>query len=133
MASHSQSSCLALRSLVRISSNCRCGRWRLRKACLWKSSACLPARVSQMGSLGGEELAGLSQAFLQAGVRSLLVSLWEVNDSATAALMQSFYDARESGVDKAVALRQAMTQIQQDPCWSHPYYWGAFVLIGDWE
>ena len=40
-----------------------------------------------VGSLGGEELAGLSQAFLQAGVRSLLVSLWQVNDLATAALM----------------------------------------------
>jgi tetratricopeptide (TPR) repeat protein len=97
-------------------------------------SACESGRV---GSLGGEELAGLSQAFLQAGVRSLLVSLWEVDDPATAALMQAFYTQwQERGADKALALRQAMTQIQQDPqnpYWSDPYYWGAFVLIGDWE
>jgi TPR repeat protein len=84
-------------------------------------------------TLGGEELAGLAQAFLQTGVRSLLVSLWPVNDLATAALMQAFYTARQAGADKALALRQAMTQIQQDPRWSHPYYWGAFVLVGDWN
>jgi CHAT domain/Tetratricopeptide repeat len=93
-------------------------------------SAC---ESGQVGSLGGEELAGLSQAFLQTGVRSLLVSLWKVNDPATAALMQAFYTARQAGADKALALRQAMTQIQQDPRWSHPYYWGAFVLVGDWD
>jgi len=93
-------------------------------------SACESGQVS---SLGGEELAGLSQAFLQAGVRSLLVSLWRVNDLVTAALMQAFYTARQAGADKALALRQAMTQIQQDPRWTHPYYWGAFVLMGDWD
>jgi tetratricopeptide (TPR) repeat protein len=93
-------------------------------------SAC---ESGQVGSLGGEELAGLSQAFLQAGVRSLLVSLWQVNDPATAALMQAFYAARQAGADKALALRQAMTHIQQDPHWTHPYYWGAFVLLGDWD
>ncbi len=95
-------------------------------------SAC---ESGQVGSLGGEELAGLSQAFLQAGVRSLLVSLWRVDDPATAALMQAFYNAREEGADKALALRQAMTQVQQDrqhPYWRHPHYWGAFILLGDW-
>lgn len=97
-------------------------------------SAC---ESGQVGSLGGEELAGLSQTFLQAGVRSLLVSLWEVNDPATSALLRAFYTYwQERGVDKAQALRQAMTQIQQDRqhlYWSHPYYWGAFVLVGDWD
>jgi CHAT domain-containing protein len=93
-------------------------------------SACESGRL---GSLGGEELAGLSQAFIQAGVRSMLVSLWRVNDPATAALMQAFYTARQAGADKALALRQAMTQIQQHPRWTHPYYWGAFVLVGDWD
>jgi CHAT domain-containing protein len=87
----------------------------------------------QASTLGGEELAGLSQAFFQAGARSLLVSLWRVSDSATAALMRAFYSERLAGADKAQALRQAMTQVQQDPRWTHPYYWGAFVLIGDWD
>jgi len=94
-------------------------------------SACESGRV---GSLGGEELAGLSQSFLQAGVRSLLISLWEVNDPATAAFMRAFYIKwQEEEADKARALRQAMSQIQQDPRWSDPYYWGAFVLMGDWD
>jgi CHAT domain/Tetratricopeptide repeat len=93
-------------------------------------SACESGRV---GSLGGEELAGLSQAFLQAGVRSLLVSLWQVDDQATGELIKAFYGARQDGADKALALRQAMTQIQQNPRWSDTYYWGAFVLVGDWD
>jgi CHAT domain-containing protein len=96
-------------------------------------SAC---ESGQVGFLGGEELAGLSQAFLQAGVRSLLASLWRVSDPATAALMQAFYTAREAGTDKALALRQAMTEVQHDsqhPRWRHPYYWEAFILMGDWD
>jgi CHAT domain-containing protein len=83
-------------------------------------------------SLGGDELASLGQAFLQAGARSVIVSLWNVNDSATAALMKSFYEGRRAGVDKAQALSQAMTQIREQEKWRHPYYWGAFVLMGDW-
>jgi len=84
-------------------------------------------------SLGGDELAGLGQAFLQAGARSVIVSLWRVNDSATAALMKAFYEARRSDeVDNAQALSQAMTQIQEQEKWQHPYYWGAFVFMGDW-
>lgn len=93
-------------------------------------SAC---ESGQVGILGGEELAGLSQAFLQAGVRSVLVSLWRVDDLATAALILTFFRKIQAGADKALALRQAITDIQQDPRWKHPYYWGAFVLIGDWN
>ncbi len=93
-------------------------------------SACASGQV---GSLGGEELAGLSQAFLQAGVRSLLVSLWRVSDPATAALMKAFYAARQAGADKAQALRLAMSGLQRDPRWTHLHYWGAFTLVGDWE
>jgi hypothetical protein len=52
MASHSQSTCVEQRNLVRISSNCRCGRCRLWKDRSWKSSACLPARVRKAGDGG---------------------------------------------------------------------------------
>jgi len=48
MASQSQRICLALRNLVRSSSNWTCGMWRLRKQRSWKISACLPARVSHV-------------------------------------------------------------------------------------
>jgi len=54
-----------------------------------------------------------------------------VNDPATAALMSAFYAARGAGADKAVALSQGMGQVRAQERWSHPYYWGAFVLMGD--
>jgi len=93
-------------------------------------SAC---QTGMAGSLGGDEMAGLAQAFLQAGARSLLVSLWAVNDPATAELMTAFYAARQAGADKARALGQAMDHVHAQPKWAHPYYWGAFVLMGDWR
>jgi CHAT domain-containing protein len=90
-------------------------------------SAC---ESGQVGSLGGEELAGLSQAFLQAEVHSLVVSLWPEDDPATAAFTRALSTARQAGSDKALALRQAMTWIQQDPRWTYPCYWGAFTFVG---
>ena len=90
-------------------------------------SAC---QTGMAEALGGDELAGLAQAFLQAGARSLVVSLWSVNDPATAALMTAFYAARHAGGDKATALSQAMADVRKE--WPHPYYWGGFVLMGDW-
>jgi CHAT domain-containing protein len=86
------------------------------------------------GSLGGDEIAGLSQAFFYAGTRSLLVSLWAVNDPATAHLMTKFYQQWHRGTDKAKALYGAM-EATRKVCteWEHPYYWGAFNLVGDWR
>ena len=98
-------------------------------------------------SMGGDELAGLAQAFFQAGTRSLLVSLWSVEDPATAALMTAFHRARQAGADKAQALSQAMAQVQQteekeeeekeekeeEERWAHTHYWGPFVFMGLWD
>jgi hypothetical protein len=56
MASHSQSTWVELRSLVRSSSSCRCGMCRLRKQRSWKTSACLPARVSQVMTVAEDPL-----------------------------------------------------------------------------
>jgi tetratricopeptide (TPR) repeat protein len=83
-------------------------------------------------ALSGDEVAGLAQAFLHAGARSLIVTLWNVNDSSTASLMRTFYDARRAGVDKAQALSKAMATVQAQENWHHPYYWGAFVFVGYW-
>jgi len=95
-------------------------------------SAC---QTGMAGSLGGDEMAGLSQALLYAGARSLLVSLWTVNDPATAHLMAGFYQGwRKQGLDKATALREAMEATRNArPAWAHTYYWGAFTLVGDWR
>jgi hypothetical protein len=84
-------------------------------------------------SLGGDELAGLGRAFMYAGVRSMLVSLWKINDMATAELMAAFYDAYCGGADKAEALSQAMGKIRAQQRWQHSYYWGSFILMGNWD
>ena len=84
------------------------------------------------GTLGGDELAGLAHSFLHAGARSLLVSLWEVSDPATATLMESFYLATARGIDAAAALAAAQTELRARPDYADPYYWAAFVLMGNW-
>jgi CHAT domain-containing protein len=86
-----------------------------------------------VASMGGDEMMGLSQAFLQAGAKSLLVSLWKVEDESTAVLMDNFYNFWLGGNDKAEALRKAMDRVSEDEKWNNMFYWGGFNLIGDWR
>ena len=86
----------------------------------------------------GEGLLGLRRAFLVAGSRSVISSLWSVGDEATAQLMDVFYsNLWQRGLGKADALRQAqLTMIAraraaEEPV--DPHRWGAFVLDGDWR
>ncbi|MET8154156.1 CHAT domain-containing protein [Actinoplanes sp. NPDC049668] len=82
--------------------------------------------------LGGYEFAGLSQAFLQAGVRCLVASLWRVDDPATAALMASFYGAWRDGLDLDRCLARAVSAARPaGPGRAHSS--DAFVLSGDWS
>jgi CHAT domain-containing protein len=76
----------------------------------------------------GDELLGLVRGFLTAGASSLVVSLWAVNDPATALLMKVFYEQLQQGNSARSALRQAALQTRQH--YAHPYYWAPFVLIG---
>ena len=76
---------------------------------------------------GGDEVQSLSRAFLYAGAGGVLVSLWNVNDKATALLMEAFYKKLKSA-DKAQALRLAQIELQKNPAYSSPYYWAAFYL-----
>ena len=78
--------------------------------------------------VGGDELLGLVRGLLYAGARSVLVSLWDVNDQSTARFMTSFYRHLAVCPDKAEALRRAMSDLRGE--WDHPYYWAPFVLIG---
>lgn len=82
----------------------------------------------------GEGLVGLTQGFMYAGARRVVVSLWNVNDKATADLMQRFYSGmlREKQSPSA-ALRKAQAEMWQQKQWRSPYYWGAFVLQGEWN
>ncbi|MDX2032207.1 MAG: CHAT domain-containing tetratricopeptide repeat protein [Blastocatellia bacterium] len=77
---------------------------------------------------GGDEILGLVRGFMCAGAVSLVVSLWAVNDPATAKLMPEFYDRVRLGVDYGRALREASLAIRAEH--PHPYFWAPFVLIG---
>jgi CHAT domain-containing protein/tetratricopeptide (TPR) repeat protein len=85
-------------------------------------------------SIRGEGLIGLAQGFMYAGARSLVASLWQVPDRATGELMARFY--RHIFVDAATpgaALRRAQISMASERRWRDPYFWGAFVLVGDWD
>lgn len=76
----------------------------------------------------GDELIGLVRGLLSAGAQSLLLTLWDVNDSSTADFMKAFYTRLFNRPDRATALREAMVEVRQK--YPHPYYWAPFVLIG---
>jgi CHAT domain-containing protein len=82
----------------------------------------------------GEGLLGLSQGFMYAGARSLIASLWQVSDRATAELMTKFYRFMlNDGMPPAQALREAQLASAAERRWSDPYFWSGFVLLGDWR
>ena len=78
----------------------------------------------------GDDIVGLTRAFLFAGSPSVVASLWAVNDRSTMRLMSGFY-GRLAGSDKATALAEAQRElVARGGRYSHPYFWGAFVLVG---
>jgi tetratricopeptide (TPR) repeat protein len=92
----------------------------------------LSACDSGLGAIGGgDEVLGLSRAYLYAGAQSLVLALWRVEDEASASLMQEFYRNLLAGQTKAAALRQAQLALLANPVYRHPFYWATFVLLGD--
>ena len=79
---------------------------------------------------GGEGVAGLLWGPMAAGARSVIASLWMVNQEATAALMDEFHGARVVGLGEARALRFARTTLAGDRRYAHPHYWAGFVAYG---
>jgi CHAT domain-containing protein len=100
------------------------------KADLVVLSACLTG-LGQ--TVRGEWIVGLTRAFQYARAKSVIVSMWSVSDASTAALMSAFYQELRRGVVKDVALQKAMVAVRNNPKWTHPYYWSAFILTGDWK
>jgi CHAT domain-containing protein len=82
--------------------------------------------------VNGEGVLGLTRAFFYAGARNVAVSLWNVNDSATATLMRNFYRNLNRGLPKGEAMRQAKLAMLRgsQASWQHPYFWAAFVVQG---
>ena len=82
----------------------------------------------------GEGLVGLTQGFFRAGARAVLVSLWPVDDLATADLMTAFYrELLGNRQGPAAALRAAQLSLLRRPDRSSPSAWAGFVLLGDWK
>jgi CHAT domain-containing protein len=82
---------------------------------------------------GGDEQLGLGQAFLATGAKSLLMSLWPVEDHATDILMEHFYQHLMDGDTKVESLRAAQRHLlhHSTSMYAHPYFWAAFRLAGD--
>ncbi|MDJ0636848.1 MAG: CHAT domain-containing protein [Xenococcaceae cyanobacterium MO_188.B29] len=101
---------------------------QLRPIDLLVLSACETATGDRLAALG---LAGIA---VRAGARSTIASLWAVSDEATVTLMTNFYQELSQGnVTKAEALRRAQISILNQEKFSHPFYWSAFILVGNWK
>ena len=84
---------------------------------------------------------GLAGVAVQAGARSVLASLWAINDASTVQIVSDFYTKlfdgskqaqRDRNVTKAQALQAAQTVLIESKQYTHPYYWSGFILIGNW-
>jgi len=96
-------------------------------ACL----VCLSACKTGLGEeANGDELVGLTRAFIYAGTPTICSSLWDVSDVSTSKLMERFYFHLKN-TDKAEAMRLAQLDIKKK--YSHPFFWAPFVLTGDWR
>lgn len=87
-------------------------------------SACQTAKGDRRSALG---IAGMA---IQAGSRNTLASLWLAESSSTAKLMTLFYQGLDNDWSKAKALQEAQIQLMESQRYSHPYYWGNFILVG---
>lgn len=83
----------------------------------------------------GEGVRGLAGGFMNAGVPRVVVSLWPVNDRATAEFMARFYRLMLSGhgISPAAALREVQKQMLNDLRWRPAYFWAPFVIQGEWR
>ncbi|MBX7224375.1 MAG: CHAT domain-containing protein, partial [Blastocatellia bacterium] len=81
----------------------------------------------------GEGVVGFTRGFMYAGSPRVVVSLWNVNDEATAELMASFYtNMLKRKLRPAAALREAQLSLWRTRKWSQPFFWGAFQIQGEW-
>lgn len=83
--------------------------------------------------LKGEGVMNLARGFIYAGVPCIVMTMWSVDDESSARIVKKFYEYLEDGMPKDEALRQAKLDLlnEGDPLRSHPFYWAAYVNIGD--
>ena len=78
----------------------------------------------------GDDWVGLTRAFLHAGADRVIATLWPVDDWATAAFMEQFYDAMAAGAAPALALAKAQRAMRRMPATANPFFWAGFVIVG---
>ena len=86
---------------------------------------------SGQGEIKAEGVMGIARAFLGAGARSVLVSLWAIDDNATFEFMKFFYQSIRHGNSASVSLNRAMRSLRESEKFSDVKHWAPFVLIGD--
>ena len=93
--------------------------------------AVLSACETGLGQIhDGEGVYGLRRAFQEAGVQEVVVSLWEVSDAGTQALMAAMYERLMQGMPPREALRDAQRELMESPRWGYPFIWSAFMIVG---
>ena len=103
----------------------------VQEACLRARLVVLSCSHSGRGEVKSEGVVGIARSFLCAGARSVLVSLWGIDDEANMVFMKSFYQHLADGNSASVALHQAMKSLRESDEFSEVKYWAPFVLIGD--
>ena len=83
------------------------------------------------GEIKAEGVVGIARAFLGAGARSVIASLWALNDEATLEFMKHFYEHLTEGKSASKSLHQAMKWMRESDEFNAVQYWAPFVLIGD--
>jgi CHAT domain-containing protein len=78
----------------------------------------------------GDELIGLARGFFSAGARSVLLSLWMVDDETTRQMMLNFYEGLQAGQSLSASIRTAQQKMLKEM--PHPFFWSPFVLVGHW-
>ncbi|MBM3462308.1 MAG: CHAT domain-containing protein [Armatimonadetes bacterium] len=82
--------------------------------------------------MAGDDVVGLTRAFIYAGTPAVISTMWKIADESTARLMAGFYTSLAK-MDRAAALRKAQLEMLADPTTAHPFFWAAFVVAGDWK
>lgn len=87
----------------------------------------LSACETGLGDITSDGVFGLQRAFKMAGVQTLVMSLWKVDDNATSLMMQTFYEHLLSGMSKREAFNLAQATVREK--YPEPYYWAGFVML----
>ena len=111
-------------------------QWKLPNTQLVVLSACQTAIGGVVGN--GEEILGFGYQIQRTGAQAAIASLWTVSDQGTQSLMSSFYTQLQKGNNIINSLRQAQLSLLQSKTsdsqhhnFQHPYFWSAFILIGN--